>query len=179
MRNILLLTVFALVSCSLIQNSNSGIERYEEELLPVGESNPYRKMEIIIQDSINCVLVNTFYCNTLPNEYRTITQHCKYKRDGKNIIFVSKDNDTAKLDYIRIPPQNDCECEVFKQNNQTHSSLFGRIILSDYDKYCLIPKIQTDTLYYLGVIQKKSLFYLKKPDPFNIENNWTFVFSRN
>jgi len=175
MRYSSLLFILILFSCSLLKGPSLRNEHYSATLIK--EKNPYRKLEIIMKDSVNCELINTYYCKDLPEEYRVIKQRCFYYRYGKNILLVSIEDDSSNQDYIKIPPQENLSCDVFSQRNRTRiEKRFGPVYLGDYEKYCLIPRIKKDTLFYLGVLNNKRLYYIKKPAPFGGKHNWMFVF---
>ncbi len=175
MRYSSLLFILILVSCSLLKGPSPRNEHYSATL--INEKNPYRKLDIIMKDSVNCELINTYYCKDLPEKYRVITQRCLYYRHGDNILLVSIENDSLNTDYIKIPPQENLSCDVFSQRNRTRiEKRFGPVYLGDYEKYCLIPRIKKDTLFYLGVLNNKRLYYIKKPAPFGGKHNWMFVF---
>ena len=166
--------IFIIISCASIKPDKPYLRVYTETLGNV--KNHYRQLAIIIRDSTLCEVVNTYYCKDIPDTYRRITQYCSYSRVGDTMIIKRIAPDSLIGDYIRIPSQTKSKCSVFHRTEPTDFSYhIGPRYWTTFEKYCLIPVIQTDTLKIVHYRSKEYLF-LRKPSPYSSKYNHTFCF---
>jgi hypothetical protein len=131
----------------------------------IGKSYVYkskkRTLELQIDNDSLCRLINTFYCNDLNLEVKTIKIELNYKRIGNKLIVKNIDpNKHFEGDelFLNIPVQNSIECDFLNLDQRKKYKTIGPSVTTGYEKYGLVPRIDIDTFY----IHKSKLILYKQ-----------------
>ncbi|MGY6649211.1 hypothetical protein [Wenyingzhuangia sp. IMCC45574] len=106
-----------------------------------------RILELHFKNDKDCVLKNKFKCDDIDEDLKIIHVSCSYRREGNKIILSNKNNDNNEGLFLNITKQNSKDCSFL---NQKAKPPFTPNYTTDFDKYGIIPAIDTDTLYIYG-----------------------------
>jgi hypothetical protein len=131
-----ILIILTILSCNIPKELNNSSYIYKSKK---------RTLRLVFSNDSICRMENVFHCNDIDLDIKELTTTCVYKRIEDKIILrnVNFQRDTNL--YLYIPPQESINCSLLNANKREHSKI-GPNYLTQYEKYGLVPNIDTDTL---------------------------------